>query len=184
MSAIEYAAMELGRFRDYEDEAENEMVKNITDIVKLFQSQRHSGFSANYAINILERLLRFKPVSPLTGEDDEWHFVYKDSDGLETYQNQRCSSVFKKVDENGNIIECYDCDAICMSDDGGLTWFTSKDTNDDITFPYMPPTHAKQIYIERDESEKGWHVVVDEDHIKQMRKEAEWKASQQADIFE
>ena len=45
--------------------------KAILDLIELFASQGHSGFSAPYVINAFDRLARFKPLSPLTGEDDE-----------------------------------------------------------------------------------------------------------------
>lgn len=48
------------------------MHDNIISIVEMFSEQGHSSFSASYAISHLTRLLEFKPLSPLTGEDDEW----------------------------------------------------------------------------------------------------------------
>ena len=40
-----------------------------------FANEGHSGFSASYAISILTKLMDFKPLSPLTGEDDEWNNI-------------------------------------------------------------------------------------------------------------
>lgn len=50
--------------------------KNILEIIEVFSNQGHSGFSAGYAISVLERLLRYKPLTPLTGEPDEWNEVH------------------------------------------------------------------------------------------------------------
>ena len=82
------------------DEYNAAMRKHILGMVKLFSKEGHSGFSAPYAIDILSKVLRFKPLSPLTGEDDEWNNV-RDYGGEPHYQNKRLSSVFK--DANGDV---------------------------------------------------------------------------------
>jgi hypothetical protein len=50
------------------DETQQAMNKHILEMVKLFAEEGHSGFSASYAIRILEKLLRFEPLVALTGE--------------------------------------------------------------------------------------------------------------------
>lgn len=147
MSNSEYAKSELARITKDGDELQDAINKNILDIVELFASQGHSGFTAGYAMSILERLLRFKPITPLTGEDDEWGDV-SDFMGQRVLQNKRCSSVFKTVDTQGNMIEAHDIDGIVVSDNGGLTWFSSGSFRKNVTFPYEPPTHPEKVYIE------------------------------------
>ena len=41
-----------------------------------------------------------------------------------------------------------DIDAIIVSDNGGITWFTSGGFRKKITFPYLPPIHPEKVYIE------------------------------------
>ena len=101
-----------------------------------FAEEGHSGFSASYAINILTKLMEFKPLSPLTGEDDEWNLV---GDGH--WQNKRCSSVFKGVDGS-----CYDIDGKVFwewqrNEDGQAvkSYYTGYGCSVPITFPYTPP---------------------------------------------
>ena len=48
------------------------MNDDIMEIVKKFASQGHSGFSAQYALNLVTRLLQYKTITHLTGEDEEW----------------------------------------------------------------------------------------------------------------
>ena len=103
---IEYAKRELELIGKDEDGVQELMNKNILEIVEIFSKQGHSGFSAGYALNVLERLLRYKPLTPLTGNDNEWNGT----------QNKRCSGVFKK--EDGTF---EDIDAIIVSDNGGIT---------------------------------------------------------------
>ena len=108
------------------------VTKDIMEIFEIFRSQQHSGFSASYIIELLDRLLRYIPVSPLTGEDDEWNKVEYTDDIC--YQNKRCPSVFK--DSSG---KAYNVEGRAFSEDGGRTYFTSKDSKVYITFPYTVP---------------------------------------------
>ena len=62
MNLYEFAKNELDLLeKDCKTSTETNMQKainnNILEVVKLFASQQHSGASANYAINILIRLL-------------------------------------------------------------------------------------------------------------------------------
>nr|DAP09786.1 MAG TPA: hypothetical protein [Caudoviricetes sp.] len=173
--SVEYAKSELARITKDGDRLQDVINKNILDIVELFSSQGHSEFTAGYSMSILERLLRFKPITPLTGEDDEWADVSHEM-GQKHFQNKRCSSVFKTVDEKGNMIEAYDIDAIAYSDNGGLTWYTSSCFLKNVTFPYEPPTHPEKIYIEYTEDVPlGWSgdkyeiITDDKERIEALR---------------
>lgn len=138
MGLVEYAKSELARIGRDEDGMQDMINKDILSIVEVFSEQGHSDFSAGYALSVLERLLRFKPLTPLTGEDDEWNEI---SNG--TQQNKRCSSVFRNADGTA-----HDIDGIIVSDNGGITWFSSGRFRKEVTFPYAPPTHAERVYIE------------------------------------
>lgn len=147
MSLFDYAKSELDRIHKDEDGMQELINNDILEIIKVFEDQGHSGFSASYAINALERLLNFKPLTPLTGEDDEWHKGYTRG-STTTYQNKRCPSVFMKKTNDGSITRCFDTDAVTVSDNSGITWFTSARFNKEITFPYYPPTDPERVYIE------------------------------------
>ena len=138
MSFTSYAESELARIPHDEDGMQDLMDKNVLEILKIFGEQGHSGFSADYAISVLERLLRFKPITPLTGDEYEWNDT-----GHGTLQNKRCSSVFKKSDGT-----CYDTDGIIVSDNGGITWFISGRFRKEVTFPYVVPIQPEKVYIE------------------------------------
>lgn len=138
MDLVEYAKSELARIGRDEDGMQDMINKDILSIVEMFSEQGHSGFSASYALSVIDRLLRFKPLTPLTGEDDEWNEIPNG-----TQQNKRCSSVFRNADGT-----TYDIDGIVVSDNGGITWFSSGRFRKEVTFPYAPPTHAERVYIE------------------------------------
>jgi hypothetical protein len=107
------------------------MMDGLIEIIEVFAGQGHSGFSANYAIGCLEKLLRFEPLVPLTGEDWEWQDV-SSYGGHMLKQNKRCSRVF--MHDDGKF---YDTEGrIFVSKDGGS--YTSKDSYVEITFPYTP----------------------------------------------
>ena len=136
---VEYAKAELARI-DSDDKMQKLMNKHIIDMVELFAAEGHSGFSASYAIEQLERLLRFLPLTELTGEDDEWN-EYSAGE----YQNKRCSTVFK--DKTG----IYDIYGYVFSDDGGETWYTNRKSRKYIKFPYYPPTRPERIHVTKEE---------------------------------
>ena len=137
---IEWAKAELERIGDQDDEMQQMMNKDILQIVEVFSEQGHTGFSASYALNIINRLLDWKPITALTGDDDEWENIHED-----TYQNKRCSAVFKKGKDNSTA---YYIDGKVFSDDGGETWYTCRESRVPVTFPYVVPEKPERIILE------------------------------------
>lgn len=98
---IEHAKYELNLLLEKcEDEEELRMQKamndDILEIIEVFAKQGHSGMSANYAIRIIAKLLKYEPILPLTLKDDEFVEV---SNGV--FQNKRDSRIFKHKDKFG-----------------------------------------------------------------------------------
>ena len=96
---IERAKYELDLLLDKcEGEEERKMQKLINDnaleIVKKFCEMGHSGFTAEYEINMINRLLRQQNLTELTLNDDEFVEI---SNGL--FQNKRDSRIFKSKDK-------------------------------------------------------------------------------------
>jgi hypothetical protein len=94
----------------------------VLDMIIAFGKAGHSGGSAAQTIAIINRILKFEPLTPLSGNDDEWldcSDVYGKSDGS-IFQNIRCPYVFKN--------------------DLGHAWVLDVNTaaQRPITFPYMP----------------------------------------------
>jgi len=137
----------IGMTEDSPDEMNQMMRKHILHMVKTFAKEGHSGMSASYAIGILEKVLRFEPVTPLTGEDSEWTELDYGDDTIK-YQNKRCGRVFKNAQG-----QAYDSEGIVffdwINDEDGKPFksqFTSRDSRVNITFPYTP----KREYQEAD----------------------------------
>lgn len=116
--------------------------ENIIELVKVFESQGHSGGSASYMIRVLTRLLNFKPVTPLTGQEDEWNEPYSSDN---TQQNKRCYTVFRKNFDNSTAV---DSQGKIFTDDGSV-FYVSRDSQVPITFPYYPPDYPECVYLNK-----------------------------------
>ena len=129
----------------FDDEMQEAICTHVLKLIEIFSEEGHSGSTAPYAINLFQRLAMFKPIAPLTGEDWEWHDVSEYS-GKTTYQNRRCSSVFK--DGNG---EAYNIDGKVFwewykDEDGkpSKSYYGCYESRVPVTFPYVVPD--KPIY--------------------------------------
>ena len=130
-------------------EMQKEVTKCVMGLLDVFEDQGHSGFSASYVVNIFKSLVDGKPLSPLTGEDDEWTepFSFGPND-VPSQQNKRCYGLFRKNYDNSTARYL---DDIVFSDNGGITWFTSEAKaqkyRKPISFPWMPPKEPRYVYI-------------------------------------
>lgn len=125
---VSYAERELPPANG--DTMNQRMNRDIMELVFVFSTQGHSGFSANYARSALAKLLAFEPLRPLTGEPSEWQEV-----GPGVYQNKRCSRVFKQADRFDG--RPYDLDGRVFREPSGLC-FTNNESMVPIEFPYTP----------------------------------------------
>lgn len=141
---VDYAKEELNRIGMIDSgEPYNDVVtKAILDLIELFASQGHSGFTAPYTVNVFERLAMFKPLTPLTGEESEWNEIAPGH-----YQNKRYSAVFKEKDG-----KAYNIEGKIFTDDGE-DWYSSKDSLIEINFPYTVPKEPEKVYLKKAESE-------------------------------
>jgi hypothetical protein len=83
----------------------------------------------------------YKPLGPLTGEDDEWQKIDNN-----LFQNKRYSAVFKK----GKDGKAYNVEARVFSDDGGKTWFGNKNSWEYIDFPYTVPNEPEKVILNKE----------------------------------
>lgn len=146
----EYAKKELERIekgcKDEESLSMQQAIdKNILELINVFSNQHHSGFTATYVIDILQRLLHYKPLTSLTGEDDEWEDVTSYGYNTPTFQNKRCSAVFK--DDKG----AYWVEGKIFSSDLGHTWYTNSDSCVPVTFPFNVPDKSEVVVIDNKE---------------------------------
>ena len=123
---------------DFEKDAMQKMMcEQVLELLDLFASHGHSGFSAPYAVNLFKKLALFEPIVPITGEDWEWNEV-----GEGVFQNKRCSHVFRQADRFDG--QAYDIEGKVFRDpDGGC--YTNSDSFVPVVFPYTP----KKEYVDR-----------------------------------
>lgn len=135
---------------EYADEMQEAICKHVLALIKLFAEEGHSGSSAPYTISVFEKLAKFKPLVPLTGEDWEWVDVAEQS-GRTLWQNKRCSHVFKDVngayDIQGKVFWEWYTDKV--TGEKFKSYYTSRDSRTPVTFPYTPTTE----YVERSSDE-------------------------------
>jgi hypothetical protein len=84
MSLVEHAKQELELLG-----VEDDMKDHILKVVEAFAEFGHSGGSASWAIPVLNDLLQFKNLTPLTDNPMEWMQV-----GTDMWQNVRRSEAF------------------------------------------------------------------------------------------
>ncbi len=119
------------------DDMQELMNQQLRELILVFSTHGHSGFSASYARGALDKLLAYEPLRPLTGEPDEWNEV-----GPGVFQNNRCSRVFKDASQFDG--QAYDIDAVVFREPSGAC-FTSRDSRKVVTFPYWPKTEYVDV---------------------------------------
>lgn len=128
------------------DEMGRAMAQNVREIALVLGTQGHSGMSANYITSLLNKVLRYEPLSPLTGAPDEWldHGYCK--------QNKRSGRVFTQPDRFDG--QPYDIEAVIFREPTGAC-FCGEGSFQPVTFPYTPRT----VYVDVDLEGKpldGW----------------------------
>ncbi|MDE3023208.1 MAG: hypothetical protein KGI54_15390 [Pseudomonadota bacterium] len=115
------------------------LAEAVLQLIDTFDNQEHSGFSAPTVVSIFKQLAMFEPLSPLTGDDEEW---VDHGNGL--CQNNRCPHVFK--DQKINNGKAYNIEGRIFKTPSGECYINSE-SRVFIDFPYTP---ARE-YVEVDE---------------------------------
>jgi hypothetical protein len=136
MSKVSFAESELRRagLLDKDSDYDGALGECVLKMIDLFAEQGHSGASARAALDLFERLGRYEPLTPLTGDDDEWTEV-----GGDFFQNKRCPRVFK-----GDDGAAYDIRGRVFREPSGAC-FTNRDSRVLVQFPYTPTTEVVDV---------------------------------------
>jgi hypothetical protein len=129
------------------DEMQELINDQILEIVLVFSTHGHGACSAPYASALIDRLLRFEPLSPLTGEDAEWNKI-----GEDTWQNRRCGHVFKDATGAACNIE----GRVFVTPNGEP--YTNRNSCVPVTFPYTPKTEYVKVDADGQPTAGGDHV--------------------------
>lgn len=98
---VAHALRELDRIGETSHEAPS-MRDCVVEIVRKFSEQGHSGFSAAWLSAVLDKLLRFQPLAPITDNPEDW---------------------FEPADSLWQCVR----DPECFSEDGGKTYYRVSD---------------------------------------------------------
>lgn len=99
---VAHATAELDRIGET-----SSMRECVLDVVRTVSEQEHSGSSARRLIVVLEKLLRFQRLTPITDSPDEWHEVLPPMHDPELHPSGLWQSKH---------------DSECFSEDGGRTY--------------------------------------------------------------
>lgn len=120
--------LELAGLLDDKSPYGGEVGKAVLELVETFAKQGHTGLSARITSSIFYRLANHLPLTPLTGEDDEWEEI---EPGV--YQNVRSPNVFKDPDGRAYQIDYY-----IFVEKSGSTYISRESKRVIESFPYMP----------------------------------------------
>ena len=136
----------------------SEFKPEMLNLIKKFAESGQSGGSAPYTAHAitdsLKKVLLHVPLSPIVGTDDEWDDVTEYFNGIETYQNKRCTELFKK--QNGKpyylnaIAFTENTEDICYT---GSTYIDTEScelirSEQTVIFPFTPKTfYIEVIYV-------------------------------------
>jgi hemerythrin superfamily protein len=123
-----------------EDGMQQLITDNIREILNLFEKHNLGEEEAK----LVSRLMNWKPINPLTGEDDEWGSVPSYEKDRNNQQNLRCSAVFRNNFDNSTA---YYIDGKVFSDDGGKSWYTCRESRVPVTFPFEIPDQPERIIL-------------------------------------
>ena len=134
--------------------------KSALKTYKSLVEDEHSGMSFSFTRDILERLMRHEPLTPITDDDFKGgSLIYSDEDlasmGLKSeIQCPRMSSLFRKETVDGKVTYCdvnraYSINVENPSD----TFYCGRETNivDEmfpIKMPYLPEKEEYKAYIQ------------------------------------
>lgn len=128
-----------------EDYRYTEAVLNAAlEVYNVLMEQDHSGMSYNCTCKVLKDLMDRKPLTPITGRDDEWGYAETRPDGAVCQQNNRRTSLFKYTFKDGTV-KYSDVDRVRSAEVGTHDYCWSSGTSTrivdelfPITLPYYP----------------------------------------------
>jgi hypothetical protein len=124
---LEYAKDEMKGAGLYDEDADygDMLPKAVLRLLSIHAIESHSGGSHAMTSSIFKQVSNFRPLLPLTGHETEWNEV-----GPDTWQNRRCSTIFRDKNGNAHNIE----GKIFEEPDGSR--YTSRDSHVPINFPW------------------------------------------------
>lgn len=138
MSMLESAEWQLNIVLEkctdpYERDMQIMMNNDVMELLKVFEEQGHSGFSASWAIRLFSKLAKYKLITEIEDNPEDW-----DEDG----QHKYIPSVFKR--EDGTCYYLYG--TYFAEPDSDNFFYNGKCSRTNVTFP-LKPSDLETKYI-------------------------------------
>jgi hypothetical protein len=105
-SLVQHAKYELRAAGLFDPDADYDgaVATCATTLMEVFTAYGHSGGSLEQTLAVFDKLARGKPLSPLTGEDDEWESPeHSKAEHPQMLQNKRYHLIFKDDEMAWNV---------------------------------------------------------------------------------
>ena len=154
---LEFAKWQLDKLTDKCKDEDSKVMQNmmnndVLELLKVFQEQGHSGFSAPIATKLFYKLANYKLITEVEDNPDDW-----DEEG----QHKYISSIFKREDGT-----CYYMYGRLFTEPDRDAFFCSKESNIDITFP-VKPSDLESKYI-------NLHYKIDDKPISEQLRDGDY----------
>lgn len=119
--------------------------------LKAIAKEGHSGMSIGFTQDILNRLIKYLPLTPIEDIPEVWEKNYEDDREI-IYQCKRMSSLFKRVLKNTGEVRFNDVDRVTCEDIlSGSRYYSGMIDNIirqmfPIEMPYMPATKPFVVF--------------------------------------
>lgn len=131
------------------------IANDVIELLTVLSKQGHSGRSYELVVDTLWSLAHDIPLTPLTGEDDEWvYLATKETDAgeMEIYLNRRCHFIEMHRYPAANrkvYVDTYVNTRYRMySTDGGKTYRAiDPNSSETITMPYEVPLFPEMCIL-------------------------------------
>jgi len=89
--------LKLSGLMDKDSDYDGMLAEAVLEIVKIFARQGHSGMSATLTIQLLEKLLKYETLTPITDSSEDWMEVSEEMMGRKgVWQSKRNPALFSE----------------------------------------------------------------------------------------
>ena len=99
-SLLQHAKSELRRAGLFDPDADfdGEVAVQVVALMETLVAYGHSGGSLRLTLDFFNRVANHKPITPLTGEENEWDDLPVEMSEPVWQQNNRCLTIFRDKD--------------------------------------------------------------------------------------
>lgn len=151
----EYSELDNAGYFDAFSTYSGQIGCDVIELLDVLRKQNHSGFSYGLTVHTLYRLSKCLPLTPLTGEDDEWEYIATKTDDnggeLDIYCNKRYPPVKMYRCPATGKETCVNTQYRAYSTDGGKSFsYRNNDSHEIIMMPYWVPDEPVKVILKND----------------------------------